>query len=117
MQPTIELTAAAAEHIQQVLAQAGGEKKFRLSVKQTGCFGWAYVPDVVAQPAADDMTIHAADGLTIYLDPACVEMVQGTQIDYIRKELGQKRLVFNNPNVSSECGCGESFNIDATSDE
>ncbi len=84
---------------------------FRLEVKRTGCSGWMYVVDLVREAREDDMIFSVGDGLDIYVDEKSFSFVHGTEIDFISEGL-TRQLVFNNPNVTAECGCGESFSID-----
>ncbi len=106
----VRFTDKAVEHINKSLIRFpnGG---FRISIKKTGCSGYKYVPEVVAEPKANDVEVIAEGGLRVFIDPICVKVIQGTVVDLVTKSLGQKQLVFNNPNVSGECGCGESFNL------
>lgn len=110
-QAIISLTDAAVEHIQSIVKQKAGGIGFRLSIKQTGCSGYMYVPDVVEEANPDDIELQTAQGLRVFLDPQCVDLIKGTEIDFVSKELGMKQLQFNNPNAQSLCGCGESFNL------
>ncbi len=109
----ITLTDAAVEHLMQMLKKDNG-KGFRLSIKKTGCSGFAYVPSIVDQVKNDDLHFLAR-ALPVYIDPACLSFVSGLVIDYVEdKSLGlkQKRLVFINPNEKNRCGCGESFTVE-----
>lgn len=83
---------------------------FRLSVKKTGCSGYAYVADVIKQVNHDDIHFQVED-VTVYVDKNSVQYLQGTMIDFIDHGLGQTKLVFHNPNAANLCGCGESFNL------
>lgn len=106
----LSLTAAAETHIQKMLSQKPGAIGFRLSVKQTGCTGYMYVPEIISSAHPEDLLLRIND-ISIFINPAAVEMLKGTVIDYAHKSLGVSVLVFNNPNVKSLCGCGESFNV------
>ncbi|GAB4223784.1 MAG: iron-sulfur cluster assembly accessory protein [Gammaproteobacteria bacterium] len=110
----ITLTSEACSHIHKWLVKQAG-LGLRLSVKKTGCSGYMYVADIVKQPMEGDIVIHPANtsDIIIYIAADCVELLKGTEIDYVAMGLGPgKRLVFNNPNVKGLCGCGESFTID-----
>ncbi len=111
MSEMITVTDSAFEHIKKTIAHRGSGKGFRLSVKQTGCSGYMYVPEIIDTPYPNDIKISSREDVAIYLDPACEAIVVGTQIDYVKKGLGIAQLEFNNPNVDSQCGCGESFNL------
>ena len=114
MTTMITLTDAAAAHIKTILTKRGKGIGFRLSIKKTGCSGFAYVPDIIDQVQEQDVHFIAQDNLHIYVDPGCENFVQGLVIDYIADQTGlkQKRLVFINPNEKNRCGCGESFTIE-----
>ncbi len=107
----ITLTPSAAAHIKKIMAKKEAVLGFRLSIKTTGCSGYMYVPSMVTQPDAEDIKVDAAQGVTIYIDHRYADIFKGTTIDYKQKGLGQAMLSFDNPNVDSECGCGESFSL------
>lgn len=111
--PIITLTDAAVSHIKKMVDNTEKGAGFRLSIKKTGCSGYAYVPQVIAEAKSDD--IHFThDELEVYIDPACCEVIKGLIIDYVADNIGlkQKRLVFINPNEKNRCGCGESFTLE-----
>ena len=56
------------------------------------------------------MTFEAADGTKIYVDPKSYQFLKDTVLDCDANMLGQT-LIFKNPNVKSECGCGLSFSV------
>lgn len=111
----ITLTEAAISHIKSMLAKQQEGIGFRLSIKKTGCSGYAYVPDIINSVKEND--IHfTQDNLEIYVDPACENFIKGVVVDYVMDTdtlgLKQKRLIFINPNEKNRCGCGESFTIE-----
>jgi iron-sulfur cluster assembly accessory protein len=111
----VTLTDAAAAHIKSMLVKQKTAVGFRLSIKKTGCSGYAYVPDLIEEINANDVHFIAQDGLNVYIDPDCVNFITGVIIDYVADNmtgLKQKRLVFINPNEKNRCGCGESFTIE-----
>ena len=79
----------------------------RLFVQQGGCAGLSYGMRFDDEPEADD-TITEHHGLRVFVDPASMRYIEGSTLDY---ESGLQGAGFNveNPNVVSECGCGESF--------
>jgi iron-sulfur cluster assembly protein len=110
----INLTDAAITHIKNMLAKNPAAIGFRLSIKKTGCSGYAYLPNIIETPINNDIHFMAND-LPVYVDPACLELIKDVVIDYVSEEgpgLKQKRLVFINPNEKCRCGCGESFTIE-----
>jgi iron-sulfur cluster assembly accessory protein len=106
----INLTDAAVTHLQKMIQQRNA-KAFRLSVKESGCNGYRYHPEIIAEINANDIKIEMPQGLLVTVDPTSVALIEGVTIDYVSKGLGQAQLQFINPNVSGECGCGESFNV------
>lgn len=107
----IVLTTAAEKHIRTIMARRGGGLGFRIAVKKTGCSGYMYQPAIVDRQKIDDVALTTQDGLNIFIDPDCVAILKGTLLDYVKKDLGQYQLQFNNPNVVGACGCGESFHL------
>lgn len=115
MMTIITLTDAAVSHIKSMLVKQEGGIGFRLSIKKTGCSGYAYVPDIIEKIKETD--IHfTQDELEIYIDPDCENFIKGVVVDFVSDTdslgLKQKRLVFINPNEKNRCGCGESFTIE-----
>jgi iron-sulfur cluster assembly accessory protein len=115
MQNPIVLTDAALLHIQNMINKNNRAKGFRLSIKKTGCSGFAYVPEIIEEEKKDDLHFVAQTGLNIFIDPTCLELIDQLVIDFVMDQgpgLKQKRLVFINPKESGRCGCGESFTIE-----
>ena len=105
----IELTAAARERMQNFLAAKPDAAGVRFGVRKTGCSGYAYVVDIADQIGAEDRVIEQ-DGIKLVVDRKSLPFVDGTQIDFARDGLNSS-FVFRNPNVTGECGCGESFTV------
>ncbi|MBU3720039.1 MAG: iron-sulfur cluster assembly protein IscA [Burkholderiaceae bacterium] len=105
----VTLTSKAAEHVAQFIAKRGKGLGVRLGVKTTGCSGLAYKLEFVDQPAAEDLTFESF-GVKVLVDPKSLPYIDGTELDYTREGLNEG-FKFNNPNVKSECGCGESFKV------
>ncbi len=115
MKAIISMTEAAAQHVKKIMARTEGAVGFRLAVKETGCSGLMYVPEVIKSAQADDVAVPISSDLVVYVDSHSIHALKGAVIDYQRKGLGQEQLVFNNPNAEGACGCGESFNLKKTS--
>lgn len=108
----ITFTEAALSYIQKMLQQKNAAG-FRLSVKKTGCSGYAYVPELVVKAQVNDVILEK-NGIAIFIDAASQTLLQDIQVDYIEEEksgLKQKRLVFTNSKEAGRCGCGESFHV------
>lgn len=108
--PLVQLTPPAVEHVRAQLARQPSAKGLRLGVKSSGCSGWKYDLSLAETVNDDDIVVRIADDLAVFVDPASVDYVKGTQIDFTREGLN-RTFRFNNPNVDSECGCGESFSV------
>jgi iron-sulfur cluster assembly accessory protein len=107
----VTVTPAAAEHFRASLA-GKGFSGIRISVRESGCTGFKYVMDEVeSQGSEGDVAVELANGVTLFLEPAALAFLRGTQIDYTREGVN-RTLKFNNPNVTAECGCGESFSVE-----
>lgn len=106
----VEVTPAAAKHFSQQLAADANAQAVRLSVKESGCTGFMYVLDLVADSSAGDREISLPEGVTLYIAEASEQVVRGTKIDYVTEGVN-RQLSFLNPNAKDYCGCGESFNV------
>ena len=107
----IKFTEAAYAHIQSLIKKQTTFSLFRLSIKKTGCSGYMYQPEVVENPKENDIVVKIFVELTVAIDIKSLDMIKGTVVDYIEKQLGQYQLQFNNPNAVMVCGCGESFHL------
>ncbi|MTD39797.1 Fe-S cluster assembly scaffold SufA [Erwinia sp. CPCC 100877] len=107
----LTLTSAAAEQIRQLTQRESGVLGLRLGVKKSGCAGFGYVLDTVSAPQADDL-LYQRDGARLYVSTQAMPFIDGTEVDYVREGLNQV-FKFHNPKVQNECGCGESFGVQA----
>lgn len=105
----VNLTEVAAEHVRDYLENRGKGIGIRLAVKTTGCSGLMYVIEPVDVPQEEDLQFSTR-GVEVYVDPKSLVYVDGTEMDYVKQGLNEG-FEFNNPNVQSECGCGESFTV------
>lgn len=104
------MTDNAIQHIKKILAQNDLSVGFRLSIKKTGCSGYAYVTDIISKVIEGDLC-HQVGDIFLYVDSKALIYLDGTVIDFVDQGLGQTKLVFHNPNAANLCGCGESFNL------
>ncbi len=105
---SITLTEAAAQHVQKSLTKRGKGQGLRVGVRKSGCSGLAYVVEL-ADVAAPEDEVFENHGVRLFVDRRSLVYLDGTELDY-RKEGLNEGFRFNNPNVRSQCGCGESFN-------
>jgi len=104
----VSLTAGAATKIRELMAQepAGEAEVLRIAVQGGGCSGFEYALGFDTGAQEGDHEISAL-GVPVVVDPLSAPYLQGTQIDFV--EGLQGGFAINNPNVTSACGCGDSF--------
>jgi iron-sulfur cluster assembly protein len=101
------LTDAAAERVKAIMAKASKRViALRLGVKNGGCAGMEYTMEWAEHKRPLDEVIEDHD-VTVFIDPKAVLFLLGTQMDY-KESMLKSGFVFNNPNQTSACGCGES---------
>lgn len=108
---SIQLTPAALDRARHFVAREPGAIGLRFGVRRTGCSGWGYLVDVAREAAPEDR-VFEQDGLALLVDAESLALVDGTTIDFVRRGLNQE-FVFDNPNATAACGCGESFTTGA----
>lgn len=81
----------------------------RISVKSGGCAGMTYEMTYIKTEYNGDEKIKL-DGINIYIDPKAIIYLLGTEMDYKINKFSSS-FIFNNPNETERCGCGESFKI------
>ena len=111
MNQIIKLSDNAASKIKEIMANAEKDSLgVRVSVKSGGCAGMSYVMEYSKEENPHDEVIEDK-GVKVFIDSAAVMYLSGTEMDY-KKEDFSSTFVFNNPNETERCGCGESFKID-----
>ncbi len=105
----ISLTESAAERVSTYLEKRGGGIGLRLGVTKTGCSGYSYVINYADAVNRGDIVFEDR-GVKIVIDPEALKLIDGTEVDFVKNGLNEA-FSFRNPNVTGECGCGESFNI------
>ena len=106
---SISLTSAAADRVRSFLGRRGHGVGLRLSVKKTGCSGFAYVVNYADDIGADDV-VFEDHGVKVIVDRDSLGFIDGTEVDFVKQGLNEA-FRFRNPNVKGECGCGESFTV------
>ncbi len=105
----ISLTESAASRVRNYLENRGSGIGLRLGVTKTGCSGYAYAINY-AEEIADGDVVFEDKGVTVVVDKDALPLIDGTEVDFVKSGLNEA-FSFRNPNVSGECGCGESFNV------
>jgi iron-sulfur cluster assembly protein len=111
----ITLTESAAQQIQGQLAKRGKGMGLRVGVKKVGCSGFAYTFDYADDVREDDRLFESHDAKVV-VDAKSLSFLDGSRLDFVREGLKQS-FKFDNPNVDSTCGCGESFNLKASASQ
>ena len=105
----ITLTDSAAERVRSYLDKRGKGIGLRLGVTLTGCSGYSYVINY-ADEVEDSDLVFEDKGITVIVDPDALKLIDGTEVDFVKNGLNEA-FSFRNPNISGECGCGESFTV------
>ena len=106
----MSLTDAAAARIRALTAASGKEVEgVRIGVKNGGCAGMEYTMEYVESIGPTDEVVEDK-GVKLLIDPTAVLFLLGTEMDY-RTDKMRSGFVFNNPNQTSACGCGESVSL------
>ena len=107
----VRLTEAAAERIKAVMAKADRPiAAVRVGVKNGGCAGMSYTMEYAEKIDPLDEIVEDK-GVRILIDPKAVLFLFGTEMDYKGDKLSAQ-FVFNNPNQTAACGCGESVQLE-----
>jgi iron-sulfur cluster assembly protein len=107
----MRLTDAAAERIKAVMAKADRPiAAVRVGVKNGGCAGMSYTMEYADRIGPLDEVVEDK-GVSMLIDPKAVLFLLGTEMDYKVDKLSAQ-FVFNNPNQTGACGCGESVQIE-----
>jgi iron-sulfur cluster assembly protein len=106
----MRLSDAAAERIKAIVARADKPiAGVRVGVRNGGCAGMAYTMDYAERIDPTDEVVEDK-GVRILIDPKAVLFLLGTEMDFKVEKLSAQ-FVFNNPNQTSACGCGESVQL------
>ena len=106
---TMTLTEKAALQIQRQLEKRGKGIALRIGVKKVGCTGLAHTFDLIDEVGPNDQSFES-HGARIVIDTNSLQYRDGSRVDFVTDGLKQS-FKFDNPNVDSQCGCGESFNV------
>ena len=106
--PAFSISASAAQRLRKVLGDKS-DAALRISVKGGGCSGFQYAFDIENTRAEDDLVV-VRDGAAVLVDPVSLEMIKGSELDFVDDLMGQMFKV-RNPNAVASCGCGVSFTV------
>jgi iron-sulfur cluster insertion protein len=106
----ITVTEAAATKIQELLTEEGkAESGLRVFVQGGGCSGFQYGLMIEEGVGVGDQ-LFESNGVKLYVDPVSLSYVKGAEVDFVDTITGGG-FTIKNPNASSTCGCGSSFNV------
>ena len=108
--PIISITDQASARVQEIVKGAESDViGLRIGIKTAGCSGLQYTVEFAKeqQPFEDAIDVN---GVRLLIDPAAVMFLVGTEMDWTEDKFNSS-FVFNNPNETARCGCGESFSI------
>jgi len=106
----MSLTDKAAERVKALVANASEPAiGLRVGIKKGGCAGMEYTVDLATETNDKDDEVNH-DGARVFVAPEAVLFLLGTQMDFETTKL-RSGFVFNNPNQTSACGCGESVEL------
>ena len=105
----ISLTDAAADRVRSYLEKREKGLGLRLGVTPTGCSGYSYVINYAESIDENDI-VFEDKGVKVVVDPEALSLIDGTEVDFVKNGLNEA-FSFRNPNITGECGCGESFNV------
>jgi len=106
----LSLTPSAIERLRDINKNSSNDNvAVKLGVKNGGCAGMAYTMDYINEVSQSDEVIKI-DDITLVIDPKAILFLLGTEMDYEESTLNSG-FIFNNPNQTDACGCGESVTL------
>ncbi|MDP6389441.1 MAG: iron-sulfur cluster assembly accessory protein [Alphaproteobacteria bacterium] len=106
----LTLTEAAAERAMTLIAQADKPiLGLRVGVNSRGCSGYSYFVEYAEEQKPFEEVVEDR-GVKLFIDPMATMFIVGSEMDYQEDKL-ESGFVFNNPNETGRCGCGESFSV------
>jgi iron-sulfur cluster assembly protein len=109
----ILLSEAAAKEIKEIIKQQNlpeENTRLRVGVKGGGCSGFSYLLDLTEEAKGEGDEELESHGVKILCDMKSYLYLNGVEIDFKDEVMG-RGFVFKNPNATSTCGCGSSFNV------
>lgn len=108
-EPDISLTENAARKVAAIAERKSAPAILRLAVDGGGCAGFTYSFELADGADAGD-TVAETGGVKLIVDPASLDLVRGSSVDFV-EDLGGASFKVMNPNAQSGCGCGSSFSV------
>lgn len=105
----LTLTPTAVSKVKQIVESKKNCLGLQIGVKKRGCNGLSYTLDYAMEKVKFSEEVEQ-DGVKIFIDSKAQLTLLGTEMDYCESKLSSE-FVFNNPNITGTCGCGESFTV------
>ncbi len=107
---TIQISDSAAKRVRELVESEGNASlMLRIAISGGGCSGFQYGFELDEKQNDDDL-IFEHGGIRVAVDPMSLEMVKGSELDYVEDLMGSF-FSLKNPNAASTCGCGNSFAV------
>ncbi|MBT5574512.1 iron-sulfur cluster assembly accessory protein [Alphaproteobacteria bacterium] len=106
----LSITDRASERVQELVKKADSDViGLRVGIKTAGCSGLQYQVEFAKEqkPFEDSIDVN---GVRVLIDPAAVMFLIGSEMDWAEDKFNST-FIFNNPNETAKCGCGESFSV------
>ncbi|HEY9214805.1 MAG TPA: iron-sulfur cluster assembly accessory protein [Ancylobacter sp.] len=114
--PVMRLTDAAADRVRSIMSRSDKPVAgLRVGVKNGGCAGMEYTMEFAEEAGRFDEVVEDK-GVKVLIDPKAIMYLLGTEMDFKADKM-TAQFVFNNPNQTSACGCGESVAITPVNSE
>ena len=107
---SLSVTESAKQRLREIFAKNEGVQALRVGIRGGGCSGFSYLYELEKGDSKEGDKIFEFDEIKVYVDTKSYFYLNGTELDFVDELMG-KRFQFNNPNVSSTCGCGESISF------
>lgn len=105
----ITLTESAIQRVAEMMVTREESIGLRVGVTESGCSGYRYALDFANELGESDHLFEQGN-VKIVVNEDSLALLDGIELDYVKQGLNQS-FKFNNPNVVSSCGCGESFSV------
>lgn len=105
----ITLTETAINRVRDMMAKRESGIGLRIGVVKSGCSGYSYALDYADDLDNGDVILEQGD-VKVVVNEEAMPLLEGMELDFVKEGLNQS-FKFRNPNVTSECGCGESFSV------
>lgn len=105
----ITLTESAINRVRDMMTKRASGIGLRIGVVKSGCSGYSYALDYADELGNGDVILEQSD-VKVVVNEEAMPLLEGMELDFVKEGLNQS-FKFRNPNVTSECGCGESFSV------